>query len=171
MDERALRAGFIEIYFTLIKQVEADLSRPLEKFKLSFEQYQIMTDLASNEATSLTAIVSRRHVTKPAIARQLRVLRDLGYVSQVAGKNDRRRRILMLTPLGKRVEAEATKASYAAFDKWVGMLGKDKLMALLSMLQDAADHLKACKAEEAAAAKQSQVRGPRLAADNREVTD
>lgn len=141
MDEKALRAGFIEIYFSLIKRVEADLSRPLEKFKLSFEQYQILTDLATNDATSLTEIVARRHVTKPAIARQLRVLRDLGYVSQTTGKTDRRRRVLKLTPLGKRVEAQATEASYAAFDEWVALLGKDKLLSLLQMLQDASDHL------------------------------
>ncbi|WP_203663093.1 MarR family winged helix-turn-helix transcriptional regulator [Lacticaseibacillus sp. 53-4] len=141
MNEKALRAGFIDIYFSLIKHVEADLSRPLEDFKLSFEQYQIMTDLASNEATTLTDIVKRRKVTKPAIARQLRVLRDLGYVSQTTAKDDRRRRLLQLTPLGKRVEAEAIKASNAAFDQWVQILGKDKLLALLNMLQDAEDQL------------------------------
>ena len=113
MEEQRLRREFINIYFTTIKHIETEISKPLTQFRLSFEQYQILNDLATHEVATLTDIVAKRQVTKPAIARQLRVLRDLGYVTQASDNGDHRRRLLQLTPLGKRVEAQASALSKA----------------------------------------------------------
>ena len=141
MEEQRLRREFINIYFTTIKHIETEISKPLIQFRLSFEQYQILNDLATHEVATLTDIVAKRHVTKPAIAGQLRVLRDLGYVTQASDNGDHRRRLLQLTPLGKRVEAQASALSKAEFDRWVAIMGEQKLLDLLTMLQTASELL------------------------------
>ncbi|WP_262316327.1 MarR family winged helix-turn-helix transcriptional regulator [Lacticaseibacillus parakribbianus] len=141
MDKDSLLAGFIDVYFGSIKNVETLISRPVAEYRLSFEQYQIMHDLAHNQVTSLTEIVQRRGVTKPAIARQLSVLRELGYVTQKVAPDDHRRHILALTPSGRRTEKEAEAASIAEFDRWVAVLGEEKLEALLRMLEEASAKL------------------------------
>lgn len=137
----SLLPAFIDVYFSTIKNIDSVISRPMSEYRLSFEQYQILYDIAHTETLSLTDIVKKRGVTKPAIARQLRVLRDLGYVSQKIAGDDRRRHILALTPLGKRVEQQAGEAARAAFDDWVGRLGEDKMKALLSLLKEVGDKI------------------------------
>ncbi|WP_225046791.1 MarR family winged helix-turn-helix transcriptional regulator [Lacticaseibacillus kribbianus] len=141
MNRDSLLAGFIDVYFGSIKNVETLISRPVAQYRLSFEQYQIMHDLAHNEVSSLTEIVQRRGVTKPAIARQLSVLRELGYVTQKVAPDDHRRHILTLTPSGRRTEKEAEAASGAEFDRWIPVLGEEKLEALLKMLEEASTKL------------------------------
>lgn len=137
----SLLPAFIDVYFSTIKNIDSVISRPMSEYRLSFEQYQILYDIAHTETLSLTDIVKKRGVTKPAIARQLRVLRDLGYVSQKIAGDDRRRHILALTPLGKRVEQQAGEAARSAFDDWVDRLGEDKMKALLSLLKEVGDKI------------------------------
>lgn len=141
MERSALLNGFIDVYFGSLKNIETLVSRPMAEFRLSFEQYQILHDLAHTEVTSMTEIVRRRGVTKPAIARQLGVLRDLGYISQKVAANDHRRHVLALTPAGRRAERMAEEAAEKEFDRWIDVLGKDKLTALLGMLEEASTKL------------------------------
>ncbi|WP_179394398.1 MarR family winged helix-turn-helix transcriptional regulator [Lacticaseibacillus absianus] len=141
MDRDSLLAGFIDVYFGSIKNVETLISRPVAEYRLSFEQYQILHDIAHNQVTSLTEIVQRRGVTKPAIARQLGMLRSLGYVTQTVSPQDKRRHILMLTPAGRRAEKAAEQAAQAEFDRWIEVLGQAKLETLLNMLEEASTKL------------------------------
>jgi len=141
MSNDALLSAFVETYFTTIKNFNDLISAPMAKYKLSFEQYQILHDVAENEAISLTDIVNKRHVTKPAIARQIRVLRDLDYLHQEQSNLDRRRFLLHLTPLGVRVEHQVTEAARMQFNRWLTVLGHDKAEQLLSLLNEVGEKL------------------------------
>ncbi|WP_125703924.1 MarR family winged helix-turn-helix transcriptional regulator [Lacticaseibacillus daqingensis] len=141
MDKESLLTGFIDVYFGSIKHVESLISRPVAEFRLSFEQYQILHDIANQNVTSLTEIVARRNVTKPAIARQLGMLRSLGYVTQKVAADDHRRHVLALTPAGRRAEEAARTAAQAELDRWVMVLGQEKLEAMLGMLEEASRKL------------------------------
>ncbi|WP_204122576.1 MarR family winged helix-turn-helix transcriptional regulator [Lacticaseibacillus mingshuiensis] len=153
MAETSLLPAFIDVYFSTIKNTDARISRPMAKYRLSFEQYEILYDVAHLPAVSLTDIVKKRGVTKPAIARQLKVLRDLGYLTQKLAPDDHRRHILTLTPMGKRVAAEAEVAVEEEFARWVEVMGEAKLNELLGLLKETGTKLfnKDTAAENAAA--------------------
>lgn len=129
-----LLPAFIDIYFSTIKNIDQLIARPLVDYRLSFEQYLIIADIAQNKVTSLTDIVKQRKVTKPAIARQLRVLRDLGYLTQTQANTDKRRNVLTLTPLGRRIEAQASEAVAVEFNRWLTLVGEPELTTLLTHL-------------------------------------
>ena len=76
-----------------------------------------------------------------AVARQLRVLRNLNYVTQTKFAADRRRNTLRLTPLGKQVEAEITKTATDRFDQWVTALGEDKAKQFVDLLNEIGEKL------------------------------
>jgi len=136
MTNETLLAAFIETYFSTMKNINDLISRPMAAYKLSFEQYQILHDIAQSDEISLTDIVKKRRVTKPAIARQLRVLRDLNYIHQEQSQQDRRRFLLHLTPSGVRVEQAVTHAAAEQFNHWVNILGTDKAEQLLALLNE-----------------------------------
>lgn len=141
MNESELLPAFINVYFSTVKNIDTMISKPLAQFRLSFEQYQIMYDIAHSPEISLTDIVKKRGVTKPAIARQLRVLRDLGYVSQKLAPDDHRRHILTLTPLGKQIEKKADAATKTEFQRWVATLGTQKMETLLDLFNEIGEKL------------------------------
>lgn len=74
--------AFIDSYFHAVKGFTAALQAAVSPYKISFEQYQIMRDIATGRIETLTDIVKLRGVTKPAIARQIGSLLRLGYVQQ-----------------------------------------------------------------------------------------
>lgn len=141
MTDESLLQAYVDAYFSTFKSINELISAPMAKYHLSFEQFRILSDIAHDPDISLTAIVAKRGVTKPAVARQLRVLRNLNYVTQTKFAADRRRNTLRLTPLGKQVEAEITKTATDRFDQWVTALGEDKAKQFVDMLNEIGEKL------------------------------
>ena len=136
MTDEPLLDAYVDAYFSTFKSINELISEPMAQYHLSFEQYRILSDIAHDPETTLTKIVTKRGVTKPAVARQLRVLRGLNYITQAKFENDRRRNRLSLTPLGKEVEAAITKEASARFDEWVAALGERKAKQFVKLLND-----------------------------------
>lgn len=135
MNNSELTNVFTDIYFKTMKSMTTLLQAATTEFKVSFEQYQIMRDIAHRQATSLTDLVARRGVTKPAIARQLRILRTEGYVSQDISPDDRRKHILRLTEKGASVEHHVETHLHASFDNLITKAGRDNLTELTRILK------------------------------------
>lgn len=136
MTDKPLLEAYVDAYFSTFKNINELISEPMAAYHLSFEQYRILSDIANDPEISLTAIVNKRGVTKPAVARQLRVLRNLNYVTQSKFKADRRRNMLQLTPLGKQVEAAITKNANEQFNEWVAALGERKAKQFVKLLNE-----------------------------------
>ncbi|MDE3281777.1 MarR family winged helix-turn-helix transcriptional regulator [Lacticaseibacillus parahuelsenbergensis] len=136
MTDKPLLEAYVDAYFSTFKNINELISEPMAQYHLSFEQYRILSDIANDPTISLTAIVAKRGVTKPAVARQIRVLRNLNYVTQSKFEADRRRNTLQLTPLGKRVEAAITKEASERFNEWVNALGVRKAKQFVKLLNE-----------------------------------
>ena len=135
MTDESLLQAYVDAYFSTFKSINELISAPMAKYHLSFEQFRILSDIAHDPDISLTAIVAKRGVTKPAVAR------NLNYVTQTKFAADRRRNTLRLTPLGKQVEAEITKTATDRFDQWVTALGEDKAKQFVDLLNEIGEKL------------------------------
>ncbi|WP_127848467.1 MarR family winged helix-turn-helix transcriptional regulator [Lacticaseibacillus hulanensis] len=146
METNELMNAFIDVYFKTMKDLNLTLQASMATYQVSFEQYQILRDIATNRVSNLTDIVRLRGVTKPAIARQLRTLRNLDYISQTTAENDRRRHILKLTTVGARIEREITATVSEFFEQFVDAVGADKVETLRQLLATIdADYLEPAK--------------------------
>ncbi|MHA3066945.1 MarR family winged helix-turn-helix transcriptional regulator [Lacticaseibacillus saniviri] len=141
MTNEQLLMAFIDTYFTTLKNINDLISKPMSEYQLSFEQYQILYDVANADKITLMDIVNRRGVTKPAIARQIKILRSYGFLRQEIDESDRRRHFLYLTPTGKEVEKKLTKSAAQQFSSWVHVLGNDKAEQLLALLNEVGDKI------------------------------
>nr|WP_225354288.1 helix-turn-helix domain-containing protein [Lacticaseibacillus saniviri] len=95
----------------------------MSEYQLSFEQYQILYDVANADKITLMDIVNRRGVTKPAIARQIKILRSYGFLRQEIDESDRRRHFLYLTPTVRKSKRSSLRAprnnSHPGYTYWV----------------------------------------------------
>ncbi len=134
METNQLMTMFIDTYSKTLKDLNLVLQSSMATYQVSFEQYQILRDIANERVTNLTDIVRLRGVTKPAIARQLRTLRDLDYVTQKTATHDRRQHVLNLTAAGRQVEHDITDDVNQLFDQFVAAVGIDKVTELRDLL-------------------------------------
>lgn len=147
MPENRLLPAFIDVYFAAIRNIDAVITKPLTIYRLSFAQYQILYDIARSPEVTLTGIMEARGVSKPAISRQLAVLRQLGYVSQKTVQADKRRHILLLPPLGKQTERAATEALGTELEHWATALGHASFTNLLDLLRQVGELRQQAKVE------------------------
>jgi len=126
----------ISLYMSTLKSLDSFISEPAAKYYLSFEQYLILHDIATQKKIMLMDIAEQRQVTRSAISRQIKVLLNHKYVYQRADPNDRRRLFLHLTKEGKRVEAEISQDVTDRFTGWVQIFGEEKAQEFLDFLED-----------------------------------
>lgn len=137
MNSNQLANAFTDIYFKTTKGMSSLLQTETAEFHVSFEQYQILRDIAHERASNLTELVQLRGVTKPAIARQLRTLRSLDYINQTTAVTDHRRHVLSLTSTGRQVERQIEATLTTAFEQLSATIGTDELHTLITIL----DHI------------------------------
>ncbi|HEY4400198.1 MAG TPA: MarR family transcriptional regulator [Lactobacillaceae bacterium] len=136
-EEKILLQGAIKIYLSALKHLETVVSQPTSIYGLSFEQYLLLNTLAESDVPlNLTEIARQRDVTKGAIARQIKLLEQRGFVQQVVSENDRRRMDLMLTTKGVEVEMGARGEVEARFAEWIDTFGLAKSHQLLAVLNE-----------------------------------
>lgn len=116
----------IDLYMSTLKSIDSFVSEPAAEFQLSFEQYLILHDVATRQDVMLMAIAARRHVTRSAISRQIKVLLKNKYIYQRADPKDRRRLFLRLTKQGKHVENEIRTRVEARFASWLDIFGTEQ---------------------------------------------
>jgi DNA-binding MarR family transcriptional regulator len=141
MNSNQLTNAFTDIYFKTTKGMANLLQSATAEFHVSFEQYQILRDIAHQRASNLTELVQLRGVTKPAIARQLRTLRSLEYINQTTASADHRRHVLSLTRAGAAVEKQIESALDGSFDHLVAAIGEDEVQTLTTILEHINDNL------------------------------
>lgn len=121
-----LLSQYIDAYLSTLKYLDEVVSEPAADYGLSFEQYLIMHSIADQDGLTLTDVVERRHVTRAAVSRQIKMLLKKEFIYQEPDEMDRRRMLLHLTEAGADVERIVTKRVENRFDGWVESFGEDK---------------------------------------------
>ena len=107
-----------------VTRVEQGLGRLFARIRVSWREaaatvhpdlqplgYQVLTSIATGEATSAGAIIERLQTDKSAVSRQVRQLEELGLIDSVPDSEDRRARVLVATELAQQ-RITAARARY-----------------------------------------------------------
>ena len=79
--------------------------------------------------------------TSPALSRVVQKLEDQGYVTRTLSKQDRRHRLIEVTPAGRELWQEILSAFESAADKTYGNLSEADLTTLTQILSNLGDGL------------------------------
>ena len=135
MSETDLLEAYIEVYFQAFKYLGELIAEPMKADGISFEQFQIMRDLAAGQQLGLSEIAKKRGVTRAAISRQIKTLLEKGAIVQERDEVDRRRLYLRLTPHGEEVTNRLNKVIHRRFYDWVATLGEEDAEELLRIMR------------------------------------
>jgi DNA-binding MarR family transcriptional regulator len=127
---------YIDAYLSTLKYLDEVVSEPAAEFDLSFEQYLILHSVAQNGNMTLTDFVEKRHVTRAAISRQIKMLIKKDYIWQEPDELDRRKLFLHLTSRGREVEKIVRERVERRFDGWVEAFGEDTAVKVLDFIRD-----------------------------------
>jgi len=76
----------------------------LDELGLGRAHHRALHFIGRNPQTTVTELLGILRITKQSLARVLGVLVEQGYVTQAPGRDDRRQRLLSLTPKGEALE-------------------------------------------------------------------
>lgn len=114
-----------------------------EQLGIGLSQFKILMVLEWNPRVSQRSIADSLGQTEASISRQIKVLTGKGLLVSRRDPNNRRKHITTPTPLGMQVTEAASNILRRNFGPEFGHLGEDRLMQLLTGLQQL--HAIVCK--------------------------
>jgi DNA-binding MarR family transcriptional regulator len=104
--ERAAREleqvwDIIELLFFAYRDFVADPDEALAKFSFGRAHHRVLHFVNRNPGMKVAELLDILKITKQSLGRVLKQLIDQGYVLQKEGANDRRQRLLFVTPKGE----------------------------------------------------------------------
>ncbi len=84
----------------------------------------------------LTDIAERSRITKQSVGEIVSNLEELGYVERIPDPEDKRARLVRLTPRGQEVQAAAFEIFAEIEAQWGERIGKKKVAALRTALEE-----------------------------------
>jgi DNA-binding MarR family transcriptional regulator len=104
--DRAPRAGepswdVIELLFFAYRDFIGDPDDVLAKFRFGRAHHRVLHFVNRNPGMKVAELLDILKITKQSLGRVLKQLIDQGYVVQKEGANDRRQRLLYVTPRGE----------------------------------------------------------------------
>jgi DNA-binding MarR family transcriptional regulator len=104
--ERATRGGepiwdVIELLFFAYRDFIGDPDEVLAKFRFGRAHHRVLHFINRNPGMKVAELLDILKITKQSLGRVLKQLIDEGYVVQKEGANDRRQRLLYVTPKGE----------------------------------------------------------------------
>jgi DNA-binding MarR family transcriptional regulator len=111
----------IELLFFAYRDFVGDPDEVLAKFGFGRAHHRVMHFVNRNPGMKVAELLELLRITKQSLGRVLRELIQQGYVVQKAGENDRRQRLLFVTPKG---EALAMRLARLQTERILGALSE-----------------------------------------------
>ncbi|NWG47016.1 MAG: MarR family transcriptional regulator [Alphaproteobacteria bacterium] len=112
--DKELREG-IELLFYAYRDFTREPDEILHSLGLGRDHHRALHFIGRNPSITVSELVAILGITKQSLARVLRDLIDGGYIAQMAGESDRRRRHLSLTESGLALEQRLSAPQRARF--------------------------------------------------------
>jgi DNA-binding MarR family transcriptional regulator len=113
----------IELMFFAYRDFIADPDVILEAHGFGRAHHRVLHFVAGNPSISIADLLDILRVTKQSLARVLRDLIDGDYIEQRIGANDRRKRLLHLTPKGTALQGKLIAPQEKRFSEVQASLG------------------------------------------------
>ncbi len=100
------------------------------------QQWRVVRVLAEAGGLDATELAARTCLLPPSLTRIIRTLEDRGVLSRKRDQNDARRVVIEITQHGLDFIREVTPESRAVYEEMEARLGRERIEALLDMLQE-----------------------------------
>ena len=117
LDKKAKTVSLVELLFFAYRDFVADADHILEGFKFGRAHHRVLHFVGRNPGLTVAGLLDILQITKQSLARVLKELIDQGYVYQREGDEDRRQRLLHLTPQGEALRARLIAPQIARFER------------------------------------------------------
>src|SRR5262249_33256630 len=126
--DRAPRANepiwdVIELLFFAYRDFTADPDEVLAKFGFGRAHHRVLHFVNRNPGMKVAELLDILKITKQSLGRVLKQLIDQGYVVQKEGANDRRQRLLYVTPKGEALAMKLAGLQTARIARALAELG------------------------------------------------
>src|SRR3982751_4256509 len=125
----------IELLFFAYRDFVSDPDHVLEKFGFGRAHHRVLHFVNRNPGLKVANLLETLRITKQSLGRVLRELVDEGYVTQKEGPDDRRHRLLFVTPKGEALASLPPNAHQAARDFLAAMIdadGRDEVLRFIA---------------------------------------
>ena len=136
----------IELLFFAYRDFVGDPDDVLAKFGFGRAHHRVLHFVNRNPGMKVAELLDILKITKQSLGRVLKQLIDQGYVVQKEGANDRRQRLLYVTPKGETLAMKLAGLQTVRIARALSELGPnahDAACRLLTAMIDA-DHRDAC---------------------------
>src|SRR5689334_16639142 len=130
----------IELLFFAYRDFVSDPDDVLAKFGFGRAHHRVLHFVNRHPGMKVADLLDVLKITKQSLGRVLKQLVDQGYVVQKEGENDRRQRLLFVTPKGEALALKLAGLQTARIARALGMLGPgahEEARRFLSALLDA----------------------------------
>src|SRR5262245_32492023 len=113
----------IELLFFAYRDFVGDPDEVLAKFGFGRAHHRVLHFVNRNPGMKVAELLDLLKITKQSLGRVLKQLIDQGYVVQKEGANDRRQRLLYVTPKGESLAMKLAGLQTARVARALGELG------------------------------------------------
>ena len=122
------------IYRWIISNLSDFVSGESLNYKVSFDQFLIMYEIATNTDLTGSKLAKTMSVSRSAISRQCRLLKENGYVVEEHLQTDQRVKFLSLTKQGQEVLDRLVSRYVEKYHEIEKQMGREKVDGLLSFV-------------------------------------
>jgi DNA-binding MarR family transcriptional regulator len=115
----------IELLFFAYRDFVSDPDDALAKFSFGRAHHRVLHFVNRNPGMKVAELLDILKITKQSLGRVLKQLIDQGYVLQKEGANDRRQRLLFVTPKGEGLALKLAALQSARIARALSELGPD----------------------------------------------
>ncbi len=116
-DETSKAVALVELMFFAYRDFVADPDHLLEGLNFGRAHHRVLHFVGRNPGLTVAGLLEILQITKQSLARVLKDLIDGGYIYQMAGAEDRRQRLLHLSPSGEALGAKLIAPQIARFQR------------------------------------------------------
>jgi DNA-binding MarR family transcriptional regulator len=113
----------IELLFFAYRDFVSDPDHELEKFGFGRAHHRVLHFVNRNPGMKVANLLDILRITKQSLGRVLKQLVDEGYVVQKEGADDRRHRLLYVTPKGEQLAMKLAGLQTVRINRALGDLG------------------------------------------------
>jgi DNA-binding MarR family transcriptional regulator len=113
----------IELLFFAYRDFVGDADAALARFGFGRAHHRVLHFVNRNPGMKVADLLDILKITKQSLGRVLKQLVDLGYVEQKEGENDRRQRLLYVTPKGADLAMKLAGLQTERIARALGALG------------------------------------------------
>jgi DNA-binding MarR family transcriptional regulator len=126
--------ALVELLFFAYRDFVADPDHVLEGLDFGRAHHRVLHFVGRDPGMTVASLLEILKITKQSLARVLKELIDKGYVFQKEGAQDRRQRLLFLTPEGEALRQQLMAPQIARFKRAAREAGGPSGQAMRSVL-------------------------------------